>query len=579
MVKVFEHIRANKWFYLSTAAIYIVILIPSLYTPMQSDDYSYCLKSLSLVERFRHYNHWSGRFITDLIASILLQCFSHTAYEMINALAFVVMLVFTSLIPNALNTENNQSKAASVTLWFVFMLYWLGNPNLGQTSFWIVGSANYLWTIMWGALYIFTVLHYLESKQRITPIKYLVAGALALGAGLSNESTSISLVLFTGMLFFFYPDRRTSLIIPMISVMAGSALLMLAPGNFVRLQDEAFRAWRSKSVLSQVYFHLTHRMPDLLGSLGIGISFIGIFAAVFFLLRNKIARQQKRFIALFAILSGISLLIFSVSPAVPPRAINTTLFLLLPVAAILSHHLHIANTLGNKALIRITLTAAALLFVPSYLLLTRAYRYTYIQSEMHQDIIFAALKDGKTEVHLPDWHFTGLLRNGDKFDKYKSEAMCRYYRMDTINWDSVHFNYAKLRSADRVIYNVPVADGLKPISLYKQGNGREYKLIFEFNARLSDYASAQEDTLRIHLMGSGHQAEYIKDGRIKECSRIGDSYYYVISASDESVSGCQRIIFGLCGGGKGTDCILFSVPFSGSNKNDRGFFRRIISLL
>ncbi|WP_409418014.1 DUF6056 family protein, partial [Escherichia coli] len=74
----------------------------------------------------------------------------------------------------------------------MFFLYWVSNPSLGQTTFWVVGAYNYLLTkiILVGFLFFYSV--NLETKSSSRRLCLFIFGTIA---GCTNENTAVFVVL------------------------------------------------------------------------------------------------------------------------------------------------------------------------------------------------------------------------------------------------------------------------------------------------------------------------------------------------------------------------------------------------
>ena len=125
--------------------MYVLTLGIALHTPMHSDDYAYALKGISLESHINHYFTWSGRVIADYISGFILFIDNHYIRAAINSLAPVLLTFCLTKI--GYTTTNKQSSSGFIVVSIIiFLTYWISNTNIGQTTFWLVGSANYLWT-------------------------------------------------------------------------------------------------------------------------------------------------------------------------------------------------------------------------------------------------------------------------------------------------------------------------------------------------------------------------------------------------------------------------------------------------
>ncbi len=135
---------------------------------------------------------------------------------------------------------------------------WIANPALGETSFWFVGSANYLWPSMYVSLFMVIVA---LQKEKMAAWKLPLALAMGFLAGCSNENTSVVLILLTtGYLVY---TRKLNVSYPyLIGLLAGAAVLLLSPGSAKR--SLVFTDWHSLSFLDKLDLQLFTRMPDSL---------------------------------------------------------------------------------------------------------------------------------------------------------------------------------------------------------------------------------------------------------------------------------------------------------------------------
>lgn len=184
---------------------------------------------------------------------------------------FIIYILLIYLIANRGNKIN------LFLLYFIFLLVWFFQPNLGQTTLWITGSVNYLWgtTIVFLFLYpyyaFFTDNYYKRetisfSKDSVwRSLVFLFAGIIA---GWTNETTAVSMVVILA-LFLFIQKYRLRRPIPKWSIWGGigafigTVLMLLAPGNFRRLHIEMKNTQSVENDLFSTYFRLSRTIGQL----------------------------------------------------------------------------------------------------------------------------------------------------------------------------------------------------------------------------------------------------------------------------------------------------------------------------
>lgn len=328
-------------FILSAIVIYILIYIPAYFIPFHSDDYIFFMRGTSLKPLLHLYMNWEGRLIGDYTASLLLNLFSRPIYMAINSLVFLIVLINISVITQLLQGRKAIDKFSSFLLWITFFLYWLCNPNLGQTSFWVVGSAIYLWPLMWISFYVAYLIKLLQNNMlEFYCDNYkqtLLLSFLGFFAGLSNEATGASTVFLTLILFLLYRAKRIKeirikesctisyiktidnnirkvLLTGLISSLIGFLILALAPGNYVRMSVPEFASWRSMTLHDKVLIHILGRMPDAITQFWFAFALISV---LLFILLHGLPKQLRELkhscciiSACFLIIAGLSSFVF-----------------------------------------------------------------------------------------------------------------------------------------------------------------------------------------------------------------------------------------------------------------------------
>lgn len=287
--------KGKNFFILSAILIFVLIFIPSFYVPFHSDDYKFYLMGTSFDALYNHYMNWEGRLISDYTASLLLNLFSRPVYMGINASVFLLTLICISVIPSVIKGDVSLINYKNcVVLWLSFFVYWICNPCLGQTSFWLTGSVVYLWSLMWAGLYLACLFRILGSKNSCLRFnrKFLLC-TLGFFAGLSNEATGASIVFLTFILFLLCRLRKDCaenikvLEAGFFSSLFGFLILILAPGNYVRL-NTVFSDWKSLSVISKVIIHFFVCMPYAISQFSLAFLIISILVTILtWLMKDK----------------------------------------------------------------------------------------------------------------------------------------------------------------------------------------------------------------------------------------------------------------------------------------------------
>ena len=524
-MKLTKPARGQLLYIFNASIIYILVLVVALNVPFQSDDYSYVQMGLSWEAHVKHYLDWSGRFITDYLSSLLLNLFSRPVYMAINTVVFLVVIMIISLLPYILRRKKIDGNA-SIILWIVFMLYWTSNPNLGQTSFWLVGSTNYMWTLMWASIY-FAYLLYLDRE----PFKhYLVFALIILSflSGSSNEGLGISSVLFSSIMLFEHRKKENKLyyLCSLISTCIGYAFVFFSPGNSARLNNSAFEKWRGLSIAEKFLNHFFDRMPKSFGRMYlIYIVLIYIFFSILWEQRSgeKIDAEVYSFSLIYGIISVFSIVVFMASPSMPMRSENTSLFFaLLSLTFIL-------NILIEKKLTLVGFLTifCGMYFILSYPFVLHAYAQTNIQAEIRESIIREEKKNGNDTALIPDWYFTRLAKDADKFDLYRSHAMPSYYGLDEIIWKDVTFNYAVIKNVDPISVNKQLKDGLMLNNMYIRFDSPfEQTFVFEFDHPLTEFALKGDKIFYVHLKIDGRDGFLNEDLKLTDYIQFGEKYYY-----------------------------------------------------
>lgn len=429
-------------------------------TPYHSDDYAYSQMGLNFNNHLNHYLSWSGRFIADYMSTILLSLNSHFLISIILSLCISLVCYFIAALP----TKIIHCKINIYIL--VYILYWVCNVNLGQTTFWIVGACNYLITNFFILLFLYLFLTFKNTNNNF--IKFLVFIS-AIIAGCTNENTSITIIISYILLIFVLKnyDKNLNLYTSLFYIFGltiGALFLLLAPGNYKRSANIAFNNWHLLSTYDKIKVHVNRVYIKI-------YHFIPIIVIYFtnFIL-NLFVNKQKNicFIIslIFVVSTFASLLVFVASPTMPPRSFNGTLIFSLISLSFLLYSLK--ECYIKKFFLKICTCFIFAIFIYSYSCIAYSYNIAYNEDKIRIEHIQYS-KYLNSNAIIPSYYFPKLLKEGDKFDMYHSQSMASYFGIKHIDKPiQVNYNYTIINDIKNILKTISKNTDI--ILYYKNSN-------------------------------------------------------------------------------------------------------------
>ena len=312
--------QLNTLCFIGVGILLFIQFLAHMATPFMRDDLWYATNLVTgekissvpdIVESMIwHYYNWGGRIINHAILQALLSLGDLTA-DLFNIIATALLGL---VIVHTAKAKNSLMFLLSEALIMAF------NASLFFSVLWESGSVNYLYSTSWILLYVMVIIKELDPiKENTTKGKAIAKRfwivPLALIAGWSTENMGPTcFVLTVGTIIFLAIKKKK---IPFFlyegafMTLVGSALLILAPGNFVRNQFVE-KASFTEIIRSRIDTFLISSADYLLPSF--------LFALILLIIQIYVLKEIKpRDIALFSfavIAQGAMFL----SPTYPQRA-------------------------------------------------------------------------------------------------------------------------------------------------------------------------------------------------------------------------------------------------------------------
>lgn len=482
----------------------ILVLIPLAFTPISSDDFIYVTNNTKWSNLGWRYLHWSGRIVADSFSLILLQLPSFI-YKFLKAIIWIGLLLLISYLPSLLNKKHTWEIRNFVIL---FLLYWVANPNLGQTSFWTVGFANYLLTNFFIVAY-FALVFYLKD-EKLRSWHFIAIPILGLLAGNSNENTSIVVILLT-LFFLLIEKNNQTFLLGLPFTIIGTLTLLLSPGQHARLLNPTFQIAREQSIFQRLwnYFSTSLFIDTFKSFLLVFVVFILI--GFIYLLRRQFPKKRNVVYSLIFFFSAvIANAAFGGSYVFPVaiRSLNGALVLfLISIAFILDDLLYDKIPVHKKS----TSYIIALLCVPfffGYFYATKSVISLHGQFNIRQEAILSGKKNNLATIYIPNYNVGKLYNESDSIDLYQAGLDMYYDVKKPVSiaqfTKDFSFDYSSKRlvNAEQIPLNTSFGGNvhLKALNVFKDTRTlNNYSINLTFDSSLLDVYSADNTTLFIHV--------------------------------------------------------------------------------
>ena len=221
------------------AAVFVVLLLCNVKTPMIADDYAYCFSFAdgqrvdSLGDIFAsmsaHRLWMNGRVIAHFLVQLFLML-PPLAFDLVNSAAFAAAVWLTAYL------ARKRGEKDGLLLLGAFCLLWIYTPAFGQVFLWLDGSVNYLWSVLFSLmmLKVFAA-KFLEDRELPGPWRWLFPlYCFAVGAYCEPSATGTvfccALLLALGRIL--YKQRLSPwLLLSLVTAFAGFLYMVLAPGE------------------------------------------------------------------------------------------------------------------------------------------------------------------------------------------------------------------------------------------------------------------------------------------------------------------------------------------------------------
>lgn len=240
-IKNMEKKKISSLLYILSAGVLLVVaFVYHRKTPFMMDDLWYSTNLVTgqplsglkdiIESQIWHYLNWGGRSMTHSLLQFILmggEVFADILNICVHVLLAFVMTLF-------IKKEDKVFSFANAVVFIVAL-----NPGLFYSIFWQSGSVNYLYSTVWILFFVYTYIR--EFSDGVKPLMGASVWMVPLGliTGWSNENMGpASFCLAVGVSVYLLVKRKRRIKAWMIEGIAfsfiGSALCILAPGNFVR---------------------------------------------------------------------------------------------------------------------------------------------------------------------------------------------------------------------------------------------------------------------------------------------------------------------------------------------------------
>ena len=269
-----------------------------------------------------HYFTWSGRTISHMLTQLFLWAGKYV-FNIFNALISVllVMEIYWCANKGVVTSNFKQGKIC-----WIFFALWAFTPGFSPVYFWLTGACNYLWTAVFLLAFLLPYIRkYYNFEVKIGERNFNKVTIFLLGvlAGWSNEN---SVCWIIGVLTVFLLVNRNNegyekwMLLGLLGLIIGYSLLMLAPGNVVRMKAEVGSTWswvkyevikeKLAMLFTVFFFHF------LLWYFNLRSIFILKKEAV----NNDALRKERDLVKILCSLSFCMTTIMILSPGFPPRS-------------------------------------------------------------------------------------------------------------------------------------------------------------------------------------------------------------------------------------------------------------------
>ncbi|VBB09407.1 Hypothetical protein LUCI_4697 [Lucifera butyrica] len=216
--------------------------------PLHRDDYWYSLiwgTNLKITawpdvfqSLYTHYFTHGGRMVAYLVLDSFL-FLGKQWFNPFNAFIYVALMVLIYWH----SQREVTFRFNPYILLLIILFTWLGFPHFAEVNIWMAGACGYLFTavliLAFLLPYHFSFLGKSFWKDSCWAIWGMFFGGVIAGWTIENTATTLALAV-AGFTFYFY--KKNNLAKWMVAGLAGSvtgvALLILAPGNYVRAEEQ-----------------------------------------------------------------------------------------------------------------------------------------------------------------------------------------------------------------------------------------------------------------------------------------------------------------------------------------------------
>ena len=446
-----------NWKAVVLSSIFLSVLILNLLNyPFLGDDYVYAfmwqgqdiftplpenarrIQSFSDIfhSLYSHYFTWGGRMVAHFFV-MLFMWVGKFWFDIANSFMVVLLMMEMQWIAHE-GRITMDIRAGHVAL--AFFCLWAFNFDWCHTIIWLSGACNYLWAMVLLLLFLIPYIrHYftdgeVEYGSWLAPVMFF----LGLAAGDTNENT-ICWIGLTGIFYLWkcyrYKTLRPWMIAGFIGLSLGYGLLMLAPGNLVRLADD----YKDKFTTHFALIWLSFLIQSLLWFYLIKAYRWGRKVSVSW-------RGRRKYFHLAAWLVGMAVLfnlIMLPSPAFYPRSTFPNIIFVITAVMVVMRlsYLRDGRIIEGK-LVKVGYGIAVLYFCFTYGM--TAYNYYGFHQYMGQVIREAETMRGNRDTlviryrpNQEDWSFkTGFHGIYKEFwedeENWRNVAFAKYYEIASI---------------------------------------------------------------------------------------------------------------------------------------------------